>query len=403
MTIWILALLLLASLAGMGYRQGVIRVAFSLLGILVAVPLAALLAKLIAPVVKVLGVSNPVLLWALPPFIVFCIILAAFKLGGLTVHQKVDVLYRYKASDLQQALWERLSRRLGLCLGLVNGAAYLILVCFVIYSISYWTSQMAASDGDSKLVRLVNRMGKDLQSTGMLRSAAAVGRLPESFFQAADIAGLIFHNPLLEARLSRYPGLLDLGERPEFQALSTDSTLLDLRQRQRPLRELLAVPSVRQVTEKPDVLRAVWNTLEPDLADLRTFLETGRSAKYDSEEILGRWIFNVPGTVQEFRRSKPGLPGSEVAKIRAWLSQRFARTSLVATTEKKVFLKEFPDLKVPVEQQSPAPTRKLEGQWRESGDNYSLTIDGQNITAKIIGERLSFTYEDLTLVFTKKL
>jgi hypothetical protein len=35
MTFWLLALVLLASLAGIGYRQGAIRVAFSLVGILV--------------------------------------------------------------------------------------------------------------------------------------------------------------------------------------------------------------------------------------------------------------------------------------------------------------------------------------------------------------------------------
>jgi len=47
MTIWILVVILLASLAGLGYRQGAIRVAFSLVGIFVAALLALPLAPLV--------------------------------------------------------------------------------------------------------------------------------------------------------------------------------------------------------------------------------------------------------------------------------------------------------------------------------------------------------------------
>jgi len=55
MTIWLLAILLLASLAGMGYRQGAVRVAFSFVGILMGALLAPLLGKLVAPVFKAVG------------------------------------------------------------------------------------------------------------------------------------------------------------------------------------------------------------------------------------------------------------------------------------------------------------------------------------------------------------
>ena len=75
------------------------------------------------------------------------------------VHQKVDVHFKYHAGDLRLALWERLSRRLGLCLGLVNGALYIILISFVIYAFSYWTVQMATDDKDPKT-------GEDSQSAG---------------------------------------------------------------------------------------------------------------------------------------------------------------------------------------------------------------------------------------------
>src|SRR5690606_28186064 len=125
MTIWLLALILLACLAGVGYRQGAIRVSFSLIGIIIAALLAVPLGKLVQPALRGLGVDNPVLLWALAPFIAFAVVLTAFKVGGLAVHQKVDVYYKYKAGDLRLALFERLNARLGLCLGLVNALVYL--------------------------------------------------------------------------------------------------------------------------------------------------------------------------------------------------------------------------------------------------------------------------------------
>jgi len=113
MTICLLALLLLASLAGLGFRQGAIRVGFSLVGILIGALLAPPLGKLIKPLLIAVGFKNPVLPWLLAPFIIFLIFSIIFKIAGLMVHQKVDVFYKY-GGDLRLALWERLHRRLGL-------------------------------------------------------------------------------------------------------------------------------------------------------------------------------------------------------------------------------------------------------------------------------------------------
>ena len=103
MTIWLLALLLLGSLAGIGYRQGVIRVGFSLVGILLGALLAVPLGKLLRPALMAVGLKNPVLAWLLGPFIVFVVISIIFKIVALNVHEKVDVKFRYHAGDLRLA------------------------------------------------------------------------------------------------------------------------------------------------------------------------------------------------------------------------------------------------------------------------------------------------------------
>src|SRR6266853_4245511 len=107
MTTWLLGLVLMASLGALGYRQGATRVAMSFIGILLGAALAVPLGKMIKPLLMAVGVKNPVLLWALAPFIVFVIVSALFKIAALTVHHKVEVHYKYHAGDLRLALWER--------------------------------------------------------------------------------------------------------------------------------------------------------------------------------------------------------------------------------------------------------------------------------------------------------
>ncbi|HEY9509394.1 MAG TPA: CvpA family protein, partial [Verrucomicrobiae bacterium] len=95
MTIWIIAVLLLASLVGLGLRQGAIRVGFSLIGILLGGLLAGPIGHLLKPVFSAIGVKNPVMLWLVPPVVVFVIVLTLAKVAGLFVHKKVEVFYKY--------------------------------------------------------------------------------------------------------------------------------------------------------------------------------------------------------------------------------------------------------------------------------------------------------------------
>ena len=185
--------------------------------------LAGPLGRLVKPLLVAFGLKTPPLAWLLAPLIVFVLISVIFKVAGLMVHQKVDVHFKYHAGDLRLALWERLNRRLGLCLGLANGALYIILISFVIYPFSYWTVQMATEDKDPKMVRILNRLGQDLQSSGFAKVARAVDPMPQVSYDSADFAGLIYNNPLSQARLARYPAFLGLAERPEFQDMASDT------------------------------------------------------------------------------------------------------------------------------------------------------------------------------------
>jgi hypothetical protein len=405
MMIWLLAVVLMASLAGLGYRQGAVRVAFSTVAILVGAPLALVLGRFLKPVLGAVGVKEPLLVWLLPPLIVFVIVSILFKVAAAAVHQKIEVHYKYHAGELRMVLWERLNRRLGLCLGQLNAVMYLILLSFIVYFISYATFQLASPSGDPKWMRVVNRFGQDLQSTGFNRVAASIDRLPPSYYQAADLAGLLYNNPLLEARLSRYPAFLGLGERSEFQALGADRSFADMRQRGAPIQDILDSPQVQTITQNPDLLKTIWATAEPDFGDLRHYLETGLSPKYDPEKILGRWTFDPSYALILVRRAKPNITAKEMKAIKGWIQATYANTSFVAMTDHHLLLKNVPQGKLMAAGAGPNQgLQTLDGEWKNVGGKYELTLSGGGqAPASIDGDRLQISYQGTELVFEREI
>ncbi len=406
MIIWVLALVLMASLAGLGYRQGAIRVAFSFVAIMFGVLLAPLLGRLLKPVLVATGVTNPVLVWLLGPVIVFVLISIIFKMAALPVHQKVDVHFKYHAGDLRQILWERLSRRLGLCLGLLNGAAYLILICFAFFVLGYWTFQVASPGEDPTTIKLLNWFGRGLQTTGFDKVARAFDRFPKEWYEAADLTGIIYNNPLTEARLSRYPAFLGLAELPEFKDLGNDKEFADLRQKRAAIMEIVRYPKIDAMLKRPELLRQVWNTVAPDMKDLRIFLVTGQSPEYDSEKILWRWRFDVGAAVSAARRLKPNMAAKELLAVRRYITASYENSSFVAMTDHRALLKSVPQLARPAAAAHSLATQNLEGKWANQGGQYQLSMSPggqQEFTAAIEGDRLTInTGEGMNLIFNRK-
>jgi hypothetical protein len=313
-------------------------------------------------------------------------------------HQKVDVFYKYKAGDLRLALFNRLNSRLGLSLGLVNGLAYLVLISFVIYAFSYWTVQLAASEEDPRGMRILNRLGRDLQSTGMSRVARALDPIPEVVYDVADVVGLLYRNPLLEGRMSRYPGFIPLALRPEFHELGQDGEFTKLRVSQGTIKELLEHPKVRSITQNPELVQLVWSTLVTDQQDLQAFLNSGKSAKYDSERILGRWLFDVNSTLSAFRRTRANVPQTELQRFKRLLTDRYTKATLVASPDNQVVLRDLPAL-------AAEGYQTLDGKWSKQGNEYAVNLAGgtDNRTAKIENFRMTLSpREGWPLVFVKE-
>ena len=405
MSIWILAVIVMVATALAGWRLGAIRAAISFVGILCAALLAMPVGKLIHPLLPHLGAGNPIYAWALAPVVGFVLVSIVFKVIGQPVHNRIEHFYKYNAGDLRLALWTRMNSRLGICVGLLNGALYFVLITFFIFNLTYWTTQVAVAPKQPLTIRLVNQLGNDLQATHLARTASAVGTLPAEYYQFADLAGFLMQNPQVGQRLAEYPALTSLWERDDFQALVQDPIVTNALTSGATLGELLDNPNVRAFLESKDQTKLVTGILTTNLSDLTAYLQTGKSAKYGGEKLIGRWEFNPAVTMAWLRQSRPKMPASEMRSARAWMTQAYAKTSVLVSGDNLLFVKSLPRIKTVAGQPPTTEQNDWKGDWQANGTSYDLhlTFNGEEkfLTATAEDLRLSVKDGKNLLVFDR--
>jgi hypothetical protein len=382
MSIWILAVLVIGATGLAGWRQGGIRAAIAFGGILFATLLCGLVGKIFHLVFPLFGTKDPLMVWALSPLFGFILVSIIFSVIAFNVHRQVDVHYRHKASDLRLALWERLNTRLGICVGVLNGAIYFVLISFLVFNLAYLTTQASAGVAQpSVMLRVVNSLGNDMQASGFTRTATAVGTLPPIYYQYADLAGFIVQNPQTAPRLVEYPALTSLWQRNDMQQLVTDSTLTNALASGASIGEIINEPSVQDFLKDKDLTKHVNELFSTNMADLTEYLKTGKSATYDGMKILGTWEFNPGVTVAWLRQSQPQIQASEMRGIRTLWSAAYAQTTLLITADSQVFVQNFPRFDPHPQHNQPAFTpENWNGDWSPDDASYTLhiTMGGQD-------------------------
>lgn len=397
MSLWILAILCLAAAALAGWRQGAIRAAFSFVGIIIAALLASLAGKLFGFILPWIGITNPVTIWAVSPICGFALVLILFKVGAQNVHRKVETFYRYKAGDLQRTLWERLNTRLGICVGLMNGTAYFVLLSFFLFNAAYLvfqTSARADAANQPFTSRLVSALGEGMQDSGFSRTAAAVGTVPPMYYKIADASGFLMQNPDAAQRMMTYPGLTSLWERDEMQPLVQDTTLSNAIVSGASVGTIMDMPSIQEFIKNKKLSQSVWSTVEKNFDDMTNYLATGKSAKFDNEKIIGQWEFNPGVTLAWVRQDRPRMTLADMRALRAWAMQSYAQTTILATGDNQVFIRNLPRLRPG--SGGAQPTTELntwKGDWSSDGKTYTLHVsfgaDEKFITGTTEGVRLT--------------
>jgi len=388
MILWMIALAIVVSVSIVGFYQGALRAAFSFVGLLLAASLASPIGGLLKSLIPIFGLRNPVAVAFVAPTIAFIVVLALFKVGALAAHKKIESWYKYKGSDTQRLLWERMNARVGISMGLANGLVYVFVVCTLIYSLGYLTVQVASSDQDGWTMRLVNRLSADLKSTGMIKAVAPFMPKSELYYDGADIVADIFHTPLLQNRLANYPPFLLVGEKEEFKPLSDATFQGDWLKGSLTFGKFASHDQVKPLVDNHDVVTNVLGMLSGDFKDLKTYLQTGNSPKFDDEKILGRWAFDFNASMNAARRRKP-MGSAQITKLRKDLSAIFLKSTIIATVHNQAILH--------------LPRGTTRGTWKNVDGKYILnfTQGGQNIEleAQVDGKTILFTKDGYVLVF----
>ena len=450
MLIWILAIILFAIAGFCGYKLGAVRFGVSLIGLIIAAALALPLGPYLASLVPMVGFKNPIWTVVLPPLLVFLLVYAIFIGLSFFVNRKVDYHFKYNADDGQRLSWERVNRAVGLWVGLAMGAVWLFLIGLVIYVAGYLTVQVTTDQTESLPVRLVSQARQDLSNTGLDKAVAPFDPMPPRYYEASDILGLIYQNPVLLNRLSQYPTFLLFGDRPEFQELAKDAQFNQMLLSKGDVVQIFKHPQVQAVFQNREIVEEL---LSQDLGDLRTYLETGVSPRYEEEKILGKWQLDPYPTMAQERKRNPDMSSTQMRRLKLVMTEIMPAVSVIATTDNKLAIKAegvsdklqqlFQPTPAPVAvdpqaapmmspqlaqrygprgqgpvrvAQAPAQSGKpaaipyvvlsAQGSWERDGDKYELKVQdekGKSETLRAVADedRLTITGSNLVLVFAK--
>jgi hypothetical protein len=262
------------------------------------------------------------------------VVALVFIVLAFVVHHKIARHFQFQSGDVDWLRWQRVNRRLGLCVGTIAGAASLILISVPIYTLGYTTVQVSAEENDPFALKVLNQARYDLRETGLDKIAARFDPAPEQYYKMSDIMGLLHHNPPLHQRMALYPPFLAHSDVVRVDVSSGESASVDMFQQM----EGGGVENVVFAMAGMLALHLQSEQREPvDLDDLETFLRTGKSPLYDSEPILGRWEIDPDSLISQVRRLKPNITSTELIMLRR-AADSLAGVSFVATPDKQASL-----------------------------------------------------------------
>ena len=427
MIMWIAALLLVAVTVAVGYRQGAIRAAFSFVGLLVAAVLAIPFGPMFAWVFPLIGFKNPLAPKFGAPVIAFFAISLVFKGLAAFVHRKMEYSYRYNRDDASRAVWEVLMKRLGACVGALNGLVYFVVFALIVSVFGYTTIQIGGNEGGENTSKVIGFLGKsadDLKATQMDKVVAPFNPAPTNYFDTADTLGLLYHNRGLVDRVGNYPLFAAMAQQPIYKTLGTDKELQTLIKNKGSFDEIMANATVSEVVSNTDLVKIV---LDMDVLDFKEFLETGVSPKFSQEKLLGRWRYDLQESIRLNKALKPDVAASTWFRVKNELVERFddsvftafhdnTAKFLIATNAdgKASPMYNLPPVRLPngrvVTNSAPrwATTNAIgsaTGKWSGSAPNYLITLNSRAGAATVEGtlekDSLSFQVAGKALAFKR--
>lgn len=371
MTVWIIAIALIILLVIFGYTHGVVKMVIAGIGLLIGCMIAMPFSTILYPIFSLAKVYNPLILWTISPLIIILgmsIISAAI---GTVVSNKVEAYFRYRVPEFKKVLWDRLNERLGIFASVLNAFIYLIIICVVGYVLGYPAYQLSSGDRDSGMFRMLVGFYEDLANTKMNKVAAAFDPASPKYYAWCDTLGILYHNPHLWERAGKYPVIMMLCEKPEFQDILKDESLVAKFKNREPIQSLFSEPKVQAIITNSAITAELFKM---DLKDFTNYLHTGQTSKFP-EMILGNWVFDLKATLSQLRRAKPKMTRIEAVLLERSYSTNIQSARLTALIDKQIILR-ITDTKNNLQ--------IFKGTWEKSGaGTYKVNWGGGNISKEI--------------------
>ena len=424
MIMWIAALVLVALTVGIGYKQGATRAAFSFLGLLAGAALAIPFGPMFGWIFPLIGYKNPLLPKFAAPIIAFFAVSFIFKGIAAFVHRKIEYHYRYNRDDAHRAVWEMMHRRVGACVGTLNGMVYFMVFALIVAVFGYTTIQIGGAESGSKVLSFVGKSAEDLQATHMDKVVSSFNPATPKYFDTADTMGLLYHNRNLLDRLENYPTFAAMAQQPIYKSLGADRDLQALIRNKGSFAEILENPTVSEVVSNTDLVAKV---LELDILDLKQYLETGVSPQFEKEKLLGRWTYDETVSLRLNRAVRPEVPASMWLRLKNELTERYDNTTFTAFHDNMAKFNLASNMEAKATQYVPGLITRLPngqlrtnsiprwfttnalysatGKWSGAAPNYLITLTGKGgsatAEARLENERLTFQVEGKLLSFTR--
>ena len=404
MLVWLIALLFVVMAAAAGYFRGALRASVSLVGLGIALFLAAPVGDFFQPILRFLGLGHPFLLPFISPVVVFILISAAAKAVAASLNDRVENHFRYSESHLGQVAFERLSTRVGAAVGAINGMIYTIALLTPFYVASYATLQLPDSDTGTFPVRLANSVGLSARETRFDKVLAGYGAAPKGYYTGADLLASVLNSPGIYGRIQLYPDLTKLAEAPEITQISGDTEASALFAKKSALGDLLSNPKVQAMVAKTGFAKQISAKLTGDTSDFVQYLKTGTSQHFSDESILGVWAHSPDDSLNEARRKALTMTTKEMVRVRSTISSNFPSGEFTI----------FGGGKARLSSSDGSPNPKIqEAVWKKENKGYLIRIaDGTtamgipkflDYPALIAGEVLYVTKDDTTFIFKRRL
>jgi len=263
-----------------------------------------------------------------------------------------------------EAQWEEyrlenykgMNRKFGLCVGLITGSVYSVMALTLIYQLGNFTVPFK-NDNDPWALKTLSEAREQLDNTPFIKLAAAYDNTPDLHYEVRDTLVLFLNNnaKTIEKHIHVYPGFYALAETDEIKSLlgigeeeeeeddssvyepdsgggySSDEPLYAMWKKQAgnlSLPKLLGNSDVvSTVNTRYEELKAIEPNSDEEkkllafMRDIRVFFDTGESELYGRDAIVGRWKFAPNVSLRENKKTRTTISVDEMRGIQSTVSK----------------------------------------------------------------------------------